>query len=195
MPLFNQAGKRRSARLNNESATLQSQSSLPVSAHSNPTPITLYEQPNSTMSQPPMNQSSHDIENLQTTQPSIPLEDVNEDNEAYWDNYYEYDTSFGWIPQQSSETERPPMNNEANLQEATPPMKAAYDKGLNYDYYNDPSYVTTNEDAERYMNDSRHIVKGSQQPSAEEQVIMLEEEIRQLMDTNRTLQQSISDVQ
>ena len=154
MPLFNQAGKQRSARLNNESATLQSQSSLPVPAHSNPTPITSYAQPNSTMSQPPMNPLSYDIENLQTTQPSIPLDDVNEDNEAYWDNYYEYDTSFGWVPQQSSETEQPHMNNEMNLQETPPPMKAAYDKGLNYDYYNDPSYVTTNEEADRYMNDS-----------------------------------------
>ena len=46
------------------------------------------------------------------------------------------------------------------------------------------------------MNDPKTtVVTGPSPPTAEERVIMLEEEICQLMDTNCTLQQSIQDVQ
>lgn len=63
-------------------------------------------------------------------------------------------------------------------------MKAHNDKGPNYDYYNDPLYAITNEEAERELNDLRTIVaSGPPQPTAKEKVLMLEEEIRQLIGT------------
>ena len=196
MPWYNQAGKRRSARLNNKSVNLQSQLSLPIPVHPHQLPMTPNMQSNQNMSQPPMNSLSANIKHPQTNQSSIPLEKVNEDNKAYWDNYYEYNTPFGWVPHQSSETEPTPEQYQEFPQPTTPPMKAEYNRGPTYDYYNDPSYVTTNEEANRYMNDPRNIVSTSPaQPVAEERVVMLEEEIRQLMDTNRTLQKSICEVQ
>ena len=65
-------------------------------------------------------------------------------------------------------------------------MKAEYNQGPDHDYYNNPAYITTNKEAEPYFNYPRMTVETGL-PSAEEREAMLEEEICQLMNTNRTL--------
>ena len=132
---------------------------------------------------------------------SIDLESEGLDNEAveqlaFDDNYYEYDEDLGYVAPQSSESQSlpeetwtyPPFTNE--------PMRPHYDQPPSYDYYNDPRYVTTNEEAERYMNDPPTVSANTpSEPTAEERVVMLEAELRTLMNTNTTLQQSIQDIQ
>ena len=132
---------------------------------------------------------------------SIDLESEGLDNEAveqlaFDDNYYEYDEDLGYVAPNSSESQSlpeetwtyPPFNNE--------PMRPHYDQPPSYDYYNDPRYVTTNEEAERYMNDPPTVSANTpSEPTAEERVVMLEAELRTLMNTNTTLQQSIQDIQ
>ena len=197
MPLFNQGGKRRSARLWDDSHSLKSPSSLLPSAATQLPPMSTNPNNNANMASTPMYESFNNTMNHSDHQQQVPSEEQEVDNEAYWDNYYEYDKSNGWVNRDSSEiVTNPPQLPTPLPIVSPPPMKANYDKGLDHDYYNDPSYITTNEEADRYYNDPRTTVSnGPSQPTAEERVLLLEEEIRQLMDTNRTLQQSIQDVQ
>ena len=88
MPLFNQGGKRRSARLWDESQSLLSQSSLLQTANHNTPPMSNYTPNNANMAPPPMNESHNNMDAQPTNPPIVPSEEQVADNKAYWDNYF-----------------------------------------------------------------------------------------------------------